>query len=109
LPGLRWAGFALGGTVKQTDTEAKPLFASKTIRVGTFYITLGGLVGILQVFDVLESILGMVNLEDLPPDKAAWAGLILAIIGGVQVYLRTITTQPVGDGAASEQDESEIE
>ena len=78
-------------------TESKPIFASRTIRVATIYIVSGGLIGILHLFDLLGLILENVNLSDLPPDKAAWFGFIVLIIGMVQARLRTITTQPIGD------------
>lgn len=76
--------------------ETKPMMSSKTIRVGTVYISLGVLVGILQAFDVLETILIAID-GNVSSDVAAWGGLVLAIIGGVQVWLRMITSQPIGN------------
>lgn len=77
--------------------ETKPMMSSKTIRVGTVYISLGLLMGLLQMFDMLETILVSISAENVPPDVAAWGGLVLAIIGGIQVWLRIITSQPIGN------------
>jgi Mg2+/citrate symporter len=81
---------------KTLKAKQKPMTSSKTIKVGTIYISLGLLVGILQMFDVLETVLTSINAENVPPNVAAWGGLILAIIGGIQVWLRMITSQPIG-------------
>lgn len=77
--------------------KAKPMVSSKTIRVGTVYISLGALVGILQIFDVLETILTSIGTENISPNIVAWGGLALAIIGGIQVWLRMVTSQPIGN------------
>jgi hypothetical protein len=81
----------------ENKVKTKPMASSRTIRVGTVYISLGALVGILQTFDMLETVLTAVNVENISPDIAAWGGLALAIIGGIQVWLRMITSQPIGD------------
>ena len=78
----------------------KPMMSSKTIRIGTFYITAGALVGILQLFDLLEVILASIQIEGVSPATAAWLGMGLAILGAIQVWLRMVTTQPVGKGNA---------
>lgn len=76
--------------------EPKPAMASKTIRVGGLYIAVGTIAAIIQALDFSESILAAVGAENVPPDVAVWGGLLLAIIGAVQVWLRTITDQPIG-------------
>lgn len=75
----------------------KPMVSSKTIKVGTVYISLGALAGILQAFDMLETVLTAISVSDVSPNIVAWFGLALAIIGGVQVWLRMITSQPIGN------------
>ena len=77
--------------------KPKSITSSKTVRVGTVYIGAGFLVVILQLFDMLEMVLSSIDAENIPPHIATWGGLILAIIGGVQIWLRTITTQPIGN------------
>lgn len=79
---------------------SKPAKSSKTIRIGALYISLGTLVIILQVFDALETVMASIDIENVPPDVATWGGLILAIIGGIQVWLRMITSQPIGNDTA---------
>lgn len=76
--------------------KTKSAKSSKTIRIGAVYISAGALVAILQVFDALESALASINIEGLSPNAAAWGGLVLAIIGGVQIWLRMVTSQPIG-------------
>lgn len=86
--------------------KPKSITSSKTIRVGTVYISAGFLVIALQVFDVLEVVLSSIDAaENIPAHIATWAGLILAIIGGVQIWLRMVTTQPIGN--SDNQDEAE--
>lgn len=76
--------------------KTKSAKSSKTIRIGAVYISAGALVAILQVFDALESVLASIDIEGMSPGAATWAGLALAIIGGVQIWLRMITSQPIG-------------
>lgn len=75
----------------------KPAKSSKTIRFGAFYISIGVLIGVLQAFDILEIVLASIGTENISPDIAAWGGLVLAIIGGIQVWLRMVTSQPIGN------------
>lgn len=76
--------------------KTKPAKSSKTIRIGAVYISVGALVAILQVFDALESALASIDIGGMSPSAATWAGLALAIIGGVQIWLRMVTSQPIG-------------
>jgi hypothetical protein len=76
---------------------SKPMASSRTVRVGTAYISIGILVGILQIFDALEPVLVSINAENVSPDIATWGGVGLAIIGGIQIWLRMITSQPIGN------------
>ena len=72
----------------------KKLTQSKTVKVGTFYIGLGVLLAALQIFDQLEAIIAsMVSTEN----AIGWGGVILAIMGGIQIWLRLITSQPIGN------------
>lgn len=75
---------------------------SRTIRVGGFYIATGGLIAILQILDQLEPALALINMEDAPPDMAIWTGIILAVMGGIQIWLRMVTSQPIGQPTVSE-------
>lgn len=86
------------------ELARKPITKSRTIRVGTACITVGTLVGFLQMFDLLESVLKAVDMNNLPPGvMVTWGGLILAVIGGIQVWLRTVTTQPLGKDEPDEE------
>ena len=76
--------------------------------MATAYIAAGGLVSVLQLFDLLETILVAIRAEDLPSGWATVAGLTLAIIGGVQVWLRSVTKQPLGS-ASSESPAEDVE
>lgn len=77
-------------------SKTKSAKSSKTIRIGAVYISAGALVAILQMFDALESALASIDIEGISPNAAAWGGLALAIIGGVQIWLRMVTSQPIG-------------
>lgn len=67
---------------------------SKTIKVGSFYIGLGVLLGALQIFGQLETVITpMVNTDN----AIGWGSVTLAIIGGIQIWLRLITSQPIGN------------
>jgi hypothetical protein len=74
----------------------KPLTKSKTIKVGGLYVASGVLVAILQMINQLETMLASINMQDLPPGLAVWGGIILAIIGGIQIWLRMVTSKPIG-------------
>jgi len=67
---------------------------SKTIKVGSFYIGLGVLLGGLQVFDQLEAVIAPMMTAD---SAIGWGSVALAIIGGIQIWLRIITSQPIGN------------
>jgi hypothetical protein len=85
------------------EKVGKPILASKTVRVGGLYLTLAGLVGILQGLDHLETALKAINLESLPPDIATWGGIVLAVIGTIQIWLRVVTKEPVIVGRQKEE------
>ena len=72
----------------------KKLTQSRTIKVGSFYIGLGVLLGALQIFDQLEAVITPMMSTD---NAIGWGGVILAIMGGVQIWLRLITSQPIGN------------
>ena len=80
---------------KSNTLSQKSFTKSKTIRVGTVYISAGLLVAILQAFDMLKPLIASIDTD--ADNAATWVGLGLAIIGGVQVWLRTITNQPIGN------------
>lgn len=84
------------GMTENKMLKTKTAKSSKTIRIGAVYISAGALVAILQVFGVLEAALASIDIEGMSPGAATWAGLALAIIGGVQIWLRMITSQPIG-------------
>jgi len=67
---------------------------SKTIKVGSFYIGLGVLLGGLQVFDQLEAVIAPMMTAD---SAIGWGSVALAIIGAIQIWLRIITSQPIGN------------
>jgi hypothetical protein len=79
------------------EVKQKPIKSSKTIWVGGFYFTVGTLAAIIQALDFSESILSSMGMGDMPPEVAFWVSIILAIIGIVQVKLRMVTTQPIGN------------
>ncbi|KKN15643.1 hypothetical protein LCGC14_0983790 [marine sediment metagenome] len=72
----------------------KKLTQSRTIKVGSFYIGLGVLLGALQIFDQLEIVIAPMMTTD---SAIGWGSVILAIMGGVQIWLRLITSQPIGN------------
>ncbi len=82
--------------IKLDEVKPKPARSSRTIRIGGLYIAVGTIAVIAQALDFSESILTAVGAENVPPDVAVWGGLLLAIIGAVQVWLRTVTDQPIG-------------
>lgn len=70
---------------------------SKTIRVGSFYVSVAVLLGILQMFDQLEPIIApMISANDV----IGWGSVALAIIGGSQIWLRMVTSKAIGDGSS---------
>ncbi len=82
--------------IKLDEVRPKPMMSSKTIRIGGLYIAIGVITALVQTLDFSESILTAIGAEGVPPDMAVWIGLALAIIGAVQVWLRTVTDQPIG-------------
>lgn len=82
--------------IKLDEVRPKPARSSKTIRIGGLYIAVGTIAAIAQALDFSESILTAVGVGDVPPDMVVWIGLALAIIGAVQVWLRTVTDRPIG-------------
>ena len=72
----------------------KKLTQSRTIKVGSFYIGLGVLLAALQIFDQLEIVIAPMMTTD---SAIGWGSVILAIMGGVQIWLRLITSQPIGN------------
>lgn len=75
--------------------SGKRLVQSKTIRVGSLYVGGGLLVVVFQALGQLQSILEALNLEELPPEMAAWFMAIIGVIGAVQVLLRMVTKEPI--------------
>ncbi len=74
--------------------KKKKLTQSKTIKVGSFYIGLGVLLAALQIFDQLEAVITPMMTTD---SAIGWGSMALAIIGGIQIWLRLITSQPIGN------------
>ena len=74
--------------------KKKSALQSKTIRVGSFYIGLGVLLALLQIFDQLETVIKPMITAD---SAIGWGSVALAVMGGIQVWLRTVTTQPIGN------------
>jgi L-asparagine transporter-like permease len=68
---------------------------SKTIRIGAFYVGVGVLLGALQIFDQLEMIISPMISAD---SAVGWGSVALAIVGGAQIWLRLITSQPIDKG-----------
>jgi hypothetical protein len=75
-------------------TTMKKLTQSKTIKVGSLYIGLGVLLGALQIFDQLDAVITPMMTTD---SAIGWGSVVLAIIGGIQIWLRLITSQPIGN------------
>lgn len=74
--------------------KKKKLTQSKTIKVGSFYIGLGVLLAALQIFDQLEAVIAPMMTTD---SAIGWGSVILAVMGGIQIWLRLITSQPIGN------------
>jgi L-asparagine transporter-like permease len=67
---------------------------SRTIRVGAFYVSAAVLLAALQMFDQLEMIIAPMVSAD---SAIGWGSVALAILGGIQIWLRLVTSQPIGN------------
>jgi hypothetical protein len=66
---------------------------SRTIRVGAFYVSAAVLLAVLQIFDQLEMVIApMISTDSV----IGWGSVGLAILGGIQIWLRVVTSQPIG-------------
>jgi L-asparagine transporter-like permease len=66
---------------------------SKTIRVGSFYISAAVLLAALQMFGQLEMVMSPMISAD---SAIGWGSIGLAVIGGIQIWLRIVTSEPIG-------------
>lgn len=97
-----------GNEVTVQIASPKKALQSKTIRVNGLVTIAGWLIMAAPYVADAESVLKMAQTMDLSPETLTVLGIVLGILGPINLYLRVITKSPLMTFFAKQGEDSEV-